>query len=123
MLLTHLQNNSWTEGLGNIAEERLERSKSQRIREFVPPSDVRSYTYQVLLTWPPKQELNKTTIYTCQCEWRKYCEASTQPKEYKQLRKAENGRNSLPHRISHQLVIQYQLVSPEKRVYKQHYTD
>jgi hypothetical protein len=33
--------------------------------------------------------------------------------KYRQLRKAESGTNSLPHRRAHQLTIQYQMVSYE----------
>lgn len=36
---------------------------------------------------------------------------------YKQLRNSESGRNHLPQGRAHQLIIQYQMVSPETHTY------
>ena len=38
---------------------------------------------------------------------------STIPKNYKQLRNVKSGKDGLPKTITHQLIIQYQIVIPE----------
>ena len=62
--------------------------------------------------WKSHQyELNKSNRHAKVDRWK-----TTQPqpytKNYRQLRNVESGRHSLPEERAHQLVIQYQMVSP-----------
>lgn len=65
--------------------------------------NVKSYTHNVSPTGLPKHKTSRDS--------NTHAETSALPKNHKQLRNAETGRNSLPQGKAHQLVIQYQMDS------------
>ena len=64
-----------------------------------------------------KNELNKDASTDTPYGWGKAQEASFHTKKCRELRNAESRKNNLLWRGTHQLIIQYQMVSPE-RIYK-----
>lgn len=73
------------------------------------PSNYRSHTYKVSLTWLSKSKLNSADMKTPQAGHERAQKAS---KHYGQLSRAGGGEGALRGR-AHQLVVQRQVVSPE----------
>lgn len=70
--------------------------------------------YEVLATWLPKHDLNIDDTYRHgNMDAEKLMRIQTWTKSYSQLRNAEIGRNNLPQKRAHQVVIRYQMVRPE----------
>lgn len=79
--------------------------KSQRIRELLGATSLKSYQH----------ELNKNNSNRgANMSEGKTTGPESNTENYKQIRNTEIGRNSLCQGIALQLVIQYQMVSPEK---------
>lgn len=69
------------------------------------PTNVKSYTHQVSLIWLPKPKLTKDNSRHTNMGGVKHMMPN--------LTKAESGRNGLPQGRVYQLLIWYQMISPE----------
>ena len=82
--------------------------------EIVSPRKVRNYSHEGSPTWLPKHDLSNGLANT---DRRKLRRPQPQAKNNRQLQNAEIRRNSLPQGRGHQLVTQYQMVSPKKYIH------
>jgi hypothetical protein len=114
----HLQNTSTSKVQGPLQKRKQKDCKSQRIREFavrlcflVTQGAIPVKSYQDGCP-NMSREKDDTSEHT-NVDGEKFMRFQLYTKNYRQIQSAESGRNSLSQGRVHQLVIQYQMVSPE----------
>lgn len=82
-----------------------------RSGNFVSPNNVRNYIHKISPTWLRKHDLNEDdTIFNV--KGGRLTSPPFYTKNYRQIN-AGSSRDSFPQRRAHQLVVQYQMASPE----------
>lgn len=115
---TQLQNTLAPKARETLQKKRWRYYKSQRTREFAVSLCLLVMSEFILLNFHQPDQLNMSWTSqqqkTSQSGWGKATRPRPYTKNYRQPRKAERKTNSLPQGRTHQLFIQFQMVSPEK---------
>lgn len=81
--------------------------------ETVSSNNVRNCAHKASPTKLPKHETKENSNKRAKVEEEKVTRTQAYTEDYRQVRKAEHGRHSLPQGGAHRLVTQHQTISPE----------